>query len=60
MFEVCDENGRVVDGRVHYYNCPYEVRVDIKTLEKLIEKVREPQILCYTGMDCIDFSGTAV
>lgn len=52
MFDI--ENDEF-SGRTHKYEFVSELQSDIELLEELKEKVKEPQILCYTGLDCIDF-----
>ena len=52
MFAV---EGKELTGRTHNYDFLFDIDNDIKVLEELKEKVTEPQILCYTGLDCIDF-----
>ena len=52
MFSV---KGNKLTGRTHNYDFLFDIDNDIKVLEELKQKVKEPQILCYTGLDCIDF-----
>ncbi len=43
-------------GRTNKYNSVFDVQADIQLLKELKEAIREPQILCYTGLECINFS----
>lgn len=43
-------------GRTHSYAYAYEAKSDRDVLKNLLSSIAEPKILCYTGLDTIDYS----
>ncbi len=42
-------------NRTNRYDFDFDVKHDIEVIEELLAKIREPQILSYSGLDIIDF-----
>lgn len=41
-------------GRTHTYDFGSEIKYDIKVIEELMQKIREPQTLLYSGMETVN------
>lgn len=41
-------------GRTHTYDFEFEIKYDIKVISELMQKIREPQILLYSGMETVN------
>lgn len=42
-------------NRIHRYDFDFDIKYDIKVIEELLTKVKEPQILSYCGLETINF-----
>lgn len=42
-------------NRTHKYDFDFDIKYDIKVIEELLTKVKEPQILSYCGLETINF-----
>ena len=41
-------------NRTHKYDYEFDIKKDLRVIEELSEKIKEPQILCYCGFDTIE------
>ena len=49
------EKSLEIFGRTHRYDFDSEIDLDIEAAQKLCEKIREPQVLSYCGLETVDF-----
>ena len=49
------EKSLEIFGRTHRYDFDSEIDLDIEAAKKLCEKIREPQVLSYCGLETVDF-----